>query len=167
MKAFAAIILILILGSCCRFIPQKCITHTVNTLTNVRVDTFVVLKDTIIYRSIYLPGEIDHDSVPYPVYIRGNGLVTSDSLIMETTMARAWSLVENSILKGGLVQKDTVLELQFLLEGALRETTILRDSIVVINENITLLKKQTTKMKYIFGGIVFLLLLILLIRWRK
>jgi len=151
-------------ASCCRWIPQRCITHTVDTLTVVKVDTFIITKDTLIYVDVPIPGETIRDSIPYPVIIGSDGLVNSDTLKMEVTLAKAWAVVENSILKGELIQKDTLIQMQVLLEDAIRETTILKDSITLITEQTTLIKTKAIKIRTILIGVILIMLLALL--WK-
>ena len=167
MRYLPLILLLILLGSCCRFIPQKCITHSTDTLTVVRVDTFTITKDSTITVRIEVPGETVHDSIPYPVQVLGSGLVKSDTLFMEVPFARAWAVVENSILKGELVQKDSLIVVQKLLENVIRETTILRDSIVVVNNETTIIKKQYTKTKWVLTAVIIILGLILAIKIFK
>ena len=164
MKYLPLIILLILSASCCRFIPQKCITNTTDTLTMVHVDTLIRWFPDSIEVEVPVPGETVIDSVPYPVQVDPDGLINSDTLFMEVTFARAWAVVENSILRGELVQKDTVIHYQALLDSAIREITIKKDSIVTINNQTTILKKQMAKTKWILISVIIILGLILLIK---
>ena len=164
MRYLPLLILIILSASCCRFIPQKCITHTTDTLTVVKYDTIIEVRDTTIIDTLYLPGDTVYSEVEKPVQVDPDGLIQSDSLIMETAFAKAWAIVDDSRLHGELIQKDTLLQLEILLEGVIRETTILRDSITVINNETTLIKKQATKKSFIFISIIIILSLILAIK---
>lgn len=90
-------------------------------------ETITIRKDSIIrttntvYRDTTITVTIPGDTVINTeiVYIK-NGLVFSKKLILNTSLARSESWVENSVLKGVLMQRDSVVDVR--IDNAIRVT---------------------------------------------
>ena len=170
MKYLITLLTVVLIASCSparrmgRLVEKhpELLTENVDTFFDVKVDSFTEYKDTTIYLRYRMPADTVIDSIPYPVYVGSDGLVNSDSLFLETDLAKAYAVVVNSILKGELVQKDTVLALEFLLEDAMTTITIQRDSIITINrETKVTVQKARKKMFLLYAIIGFLVFIII------
>ena len=62
--------LALLSASCCRWIPQKCIITEVDTTYVVKYDTLPpIVKDTTIYKDVFIKGDTDTAFVDRPVQV--------------------------------------------------------------------------------------------------
>jgi len=164
MRVIVIAIAVMALGSCCRMIPQRCIETQVDTIRTIQVDTFETVRDTTIWLHHYIPGKTVVDSIPYPVYIGSDGLVNSDTLWMETDLATAWAVVQRSILKGELVQRDTILALEIMLQDAIRETTILKNQVTEITNQNYVIKHKKGRLERILWVVLAIAAVILLVK---
>ena len=151
--------------------PYLVPTDSVKIVTTIR-DT-VIYRDTII--NLYLPSDtlfvqdtvLIIDVFDNPV----DGKVSSDTLRLESRMARAWSWVLDNELNLQLADKDTTLPIR--LENAIKEIQRLEKTIEEKNTIIT--KKQIPKFYMIMAwvgvvlsllGIFYLILITILKRLR-
>ena len=136
---------------------QSLISTKLDTVIKVKFDTIIEVRDTTLLVPVHIPGETISVGVPYAVLQR-----IEDTAYVSTTFATARAYVRSDSVILELIQTDTVLDISVRLQGALRDISYYRDSIVEIRKKETLTVERLSRMTKILywaaGVVVFMLI---------